>query len=334
MTEHGRQEPGRASPEQLVVRTAVRTALMDLAPGSLVLVACSGGPDSSALAAAVAFAAPRSGLRAGAVVVDHGLQAGSAMVAAATAGWLADVGMDPVEVVRVEVDRAGGPEDGARRARYAALAIAAERTGATAVLLGHTRDDQAETVLLGLARGSGARSLSGMRPVRGIYRRPLLALARSTVHAAIDPGAPVVHDAHNDDPAFARSRVRATVLPVLEGQLGPGVTAALARTADLLRADADALDDWSARVHEQLGTDPAAGLVVEELAALPAAVRTRVLRRAAIAAGVPPGPLSAAHIAALDSLVTAWRGQRGPSLPGGVSAERRCGRLTLRAAAG
>ena len=333
MSEQGRPEPGWASPDQLAVRTAVRTALADLAPGTLVLVACSGGPDSSALAAAAAFVAPRCGLRAGAVVVDHGLQAGSATVAAATAGWLEHVGLDPVEVVRVEVDhRVGGPEDAARRARYDALAAVADRSGAATVLLGHTRDDQAETVLLGLARGSGARSLSGMRPVRGIYRRPLLALARSTVHAALDPRAPVVHDAHNVDPAFARSRVRASVLPVMEGQLGPGVAAALARTADLLRSDADALDDWAAQVHERLRS--ATGLDVAELAALPAAVRTRVLRRAAIAAGVPAGPLSATHIAALDSMVTDWHGQQGPGLPGGVSAERRCGRLTLRAAAG
>jgi tRNA(Ile)-lysidine synthase len=332
VSEQGRPQSGWASPEQLAVRNAVRTALADLPPGSLVLVACSGGPDSSALAAALAFAAPRAQLRAGAVVVDHGLQAGSAQVAAATGGWLEDLGLDPVEVVRVEVEGAGGPEDAARRARYDALAAVAERTGATAVLLGHTRDDQAETVLLGLARGSGARSLSGMRPVRGIYRRPLLTLARSTVHAALDPHAPVVHDPHNVDPTFARSRVRSTVLPVLEAQLGPGIAAALARTADLLRSDADALDDWAAREHERLGAE--AGLDVAELAALPAAVRTRVLRRAAIAAGVPAGPLNAGHVAALDSMVTDWHGQQGPGLPGGVRAERRCGRLTLRAAAG
>lgn len=319
-----------ASPEQLVVRAAVRAALHDLPLGALALVACSGGPDSTALAGAVAVQGPRAGLRVGAVVVDHGLQDGSTQVAAATAGWLRTRGLAPVEVVRVQVRGPGGPEGTAREARYAALADAAGRHGAVAVLLGHTRDDQAETVLLGLARGSGARSLAGMAPVRGIYRRPLLGLPRSTVHAALDPAAPVVQDPHNADPAFARSRARTTVLPVLERELGPGISAALARSADLLRADAEALEQWADEVHARLRADPGDGLEVAALVALPPAVRTRVLRAAAIAAGAPAGPLSAVHVAALEAMVTGWHGQRSPSLPGGVTAVRHCGRLTLR----
>lgn len=319
-----------ASPEQLVVRAAVRTALRDLPAGALVLVASSGGPDSSALASALAFHGPRHSLRVGAVVVDHGLQKWSGTVAAATGAWLEGLGMDPVEVVQVQVGGVGGPEGAARRARYDALAAVAESRGATAVLLGHTRDDQAETVLLGLARGSGARSLSGMAPVRGIYRRPLLALPRSIVRAAVEAGTPVVHDPHNSDPAYARSRLRVTALPVLEEQLGPGVAAALARSAELLRADADALDGWAAEAYERLGADPSVGLEVAGLAALPDAVRRRVLRLAAIGAGAPPGPLGAAHLAALDALVIDWHGQRSPGLPGGVRAVRRCGRLTMR----
>src|SRR5580692_10028441 len=145
-------------------RACVRRCLGDLEPGDLILAACSGGADSLALAAALAHEAPRLGLRAGGVTVDHGLQAGSARQAAAVAALLAGLGLDPVRSVRVAVAAAaghGGPEAAARAARYDALDEAARSTGAVAVLLGHTRDDQAETVLLGLARGSGARSLAG-----------------------------------------------------------------------------------------------------------------------------------------------------------------------------
>jgi tRNA(Ile)-lysidine synthase len=324
------QEREWAGTAELAVRAAVRTALADLAPSALVLVACSGGPDSTALAAAAAAEGPRAGLRVGAVVVDHQLQEASGAVAAATSRWLRTAGLDPVEVVPVTVSGAGGPEDAARRARYAALEAAAERFGAAAVLLGHTRDDQAETVLLGLGRGSGARSLAGMASRRGRYRRPLLALPRATVHQALPESAPVWTDPHNADPAYRRVRVREEVLPVLEAALGPGVSAALARTADLLRADADALTELADRAYADLGADPTA-LDLAALADLPAAVRSRVLRTAAIAAGAPPGALRAEHIAALADLVTQWRGQGSPALPGGVRAHRGCGRLSLRA---
>jgi tRNA(Ile)-lysidine synthetase-like protein len=161
-------------------RTAVRAGLADLPRGARVLVALSGGPDSLALAAAAAFVAPRMGLRAGAVVVDHGLQAGSDDVARRVADVARELGLDPVRVERVDVrDDGSGPEAAARAARYGALERVAASEGAQAVLLGHTRDDQAETVLLGLARGSGARSLSGMPRRRGLLRRPLLSLPRS-----------------------------------------------------------------------------------------------------------------------------------------------------------
>ena len=322
-----------AGPEELAVRAAVRQDLAGLPAGALVLVACSGGPDSTALAAAAAHEGPRRHLRVGAVVVDHGLQPGSDRVAAGTAGWLTARGLAPVEVVRVDVAGAGGPEDAARRARYDALDAVVARTGATAVLLGHTRDDQAETVLLGLARGSGARSLAGMAAVRGRYRRPLLALARATVHAAVPGDAPVWHDPHNADPAYARVRARSRVLPLLEEQLGPGIGAALARSAELLRADADALDGWATTAYEQLRADTettGVGLELAGLLALPAAVRGRVLRLAAAHAGGSAGALTAEHVLALDRLVTDWRGQGPPALPGGVRALRDGGRLWLR----
>ncbi|NEC77799.1 tRNA lysidine(34) synthetase TilS, partial [Streptomyces sp. SID7958] len=138
--------------------------------------------------------------------------------------------------------------------RYAALDAAAERHGATAVLLGHTRDDQAETVLLGLARGSGIRSLSGMAAVSGAdgrYRRPFLQLDRQTARrACMVQSLPVWDDPHNADPAFTRSRLRHEGLPALEKALGKGVVEALARTAQLSRDDADALDAWASRAED------------------------------------------------------------------------------------
>ncbi|MFW6091230.1 MAG: tRNA lysidine(34) synthetase TilS, partial [Actinomycetota bacterium] len=318
----------------LEVRRAVRETLAELDRRRPVLVACSGGPDSLALAAAVAFRAERDGRRAGAVTVDHGLSPGSADRAREVAAAMSALGLDPVEVVHALVAATGrGPEGDARAARYGALDAAASRHGAAAVLLGQTRDDQAETVLLGLARGSGARSLAGMAPASGHYRRPLLDLPRETVRSAVPAGLVPWEDPDNVDPAYARARVRHRVLPVLEAELGPGVAAALARTADLLRADADGLDEWADRAAEQclVAAPPVAGrddgtavrLDVPQLAALPLAVRSRVLRRAAIVAGSPPTDLTAGHVRALDALVTRWHGQRGVDLPGGVRAARR-----------
>ncbi|HEX5302256.1 MAG TPA: tRNA lysidine(34) synthetase TilS [Streptosporangiaceae bacterium] len=321
--------PGVAVAE---VRTAVRACLAGLTAGELVLVACSGGADSLALAAATAFVAPRLGLRAGAVTVDHGLQPGSAERAADIAVLLAKLGLDPVRSTAVTVAPAGasGPENAARVARYVALDAAAAADGAAAVLLGHTLDDQAETVLLGLARGSGGRSLAGMPARRGRYRRPLLAVRRAaTAAACAELGLEPWQDPHNSDFRFTRARVRHQALPALEAALGPGVAEALARTAAQLRADAECLDDlaFAESGHlRQAGSDPA-GLDVAWLAALPAAIRTRVLRDAAVMAGCPPGALAAGHIGQVDALVTAWRGQRWADLPGGVRARRQAGKV-------
>jgi len=313
---------GHPHPAVATIRNAVRASVRDLPPGSLVLVACSGGADSLALAAALAFTGPRAGLRAGGVTVDHGLQDGSADRAASVAARLADLGLDPVRSVAVAVGPDGGPEAAARAARYEALRSASEETGAAAVLLGHTLDDQAETVLLGLARGSGSRSLAGMSASRGIYRRPLLEIRRSQTAAAcaalgLDPW----HDPHNDDRRFARVRVRLDALPALEAALGPGVAEALARTAAQLRADSEALDACVPR------PEPSAALYTTDLAGLPDAIRARVLRSAALEAGCPPGALGATHVRRLDELVTRWHGQRWVDLPGKVRAERREGEL-------
>jgi tRNA(Ile)-lysidine synthase len=288
-----------------------------------VLVACSGGPDSLALAAALAFAAPRAGLRAGGVTVDHGLQDGSAARAASVAAALTGLGLEPVRAVSVTVRGDGGPEAAARTARYDALSAVAAELGAAAVLLGHTLDDQAETVLLGLARGSGPRSLAGMPPRRGVFRRPLLGVRRSVTAAAcaalgLDPW----DDPHNADRRYTRVRVRLDALPALEAALGPGVAEALARTADQLRADAEVLENISSE--RARGDSP---LSASALAGMPGAVRSRVLRAAAVAAGCPAGALTAGHVARLEELVTGWRGQRWIDLPGGVRASRRAGQL-------
>src|SRR3984885_8568347 len=346
-------------------RACVRRCLGDLEPGDLILAACSGGADSLALAAALAHEAPRLGLRGGGVTVDHGLQEGSAAQAARVVTALGALGLDPVRQARVTVDGlpgAGGPEAAARRARDPALEQVARQTGAAVVLLGHSRDDQAETVLLGLARGSGARALAGMPARRGRCRRRMLALSRATLRdACLAQGLDPWDDPHNRDPSYARVRVRRHALPALEETLGPGIAEALARSAAQLSADCDALDaiarteEWriqpavppepgqsavppapapaepapAARAGDATG-DAATILSVadtEGLGALAPAIRTRVLRQAALLAGCPGGSRTAAHVAALDALVTGWHGQRGADLPGAVRVQRRYGKL-------
>jgi tRNA(Ile)-lysidine synthase len=315
------------------VRRAVRASLAGLDPGDLVLVACSGGADSLALADALAFEAPRAAILAGGVTIDHGLQQGSAARAEQVTELMTSLRLRPVLSAAVTVAGAGGPEGAARTARYGALDEAADATGAVAILLGHTLDDQAETVLLGLARGSGARSLAGMAARTGRYLRPLLGIRRSQTRAACAAaGLEPWDDPHNYDPAYTRARVRWQLMPLVTEVLGPGAALGLARTAELLRADANALDSVAAAEIAGLGGAAAAGeqgWPVADLSALPAAVRHRVLRQAAIAAGSPPGGLSHRHVASLDELVTAWHGQRWADLPGGVRGERRYGRLLL-----
>lgn len=301
----------------MAVRGAVRAALDDLPDGSSVLAGVSGGADSLALAAALAWVAQRRALRAGAVCVDHGLQAGSAQIAAAAAEVCRGLGLDPVEVVPVEVagDSREGPEAAARRVRYQALAASADRHGAAAVLLGHTRDDQAEQVLLGLVRGSGVRSLAGIPPRRGQVRRPLLQITREQTEASCaELDLTPWHDPHNDDDAFTRVRVR-RALRDLESDLGPGIRDALARTAEQVRADADLLDKQADDAARHLGAPPWS---VGKLTAYPDPIRTRLWRRLLIAAGAPAGQVSSRHTDECDRLVTAWHGQGPIHVPGGL----------------
>ncbi|WP_084151942.1 tRNA lysidine(34) synthetase TilS [Nocardioides halotolerans] len=316
-------------PSLAAVRVAVRRTLAALlaeqpggapAPEAAVLVACSGGPDSLALLSATVFEGHKLGLRVIGATVDHGLQDDSAAHAARVVEQMAGLGADETATARVEVQGGGqGPEAAAREARYAVLDQLAEHFGAIGVLLGHTLDDQAETVLLGLTRGSGGRSLAGMRRSFGPYRRPLLDVTRTdTVTACQVEGIEYWNDPHNLDPAYARVRVRRKVLPLLEDELGPGVTGALARTADQLRADMELLDRLAEEAYADL-VDPE-GIEVAALAELPRATRSRVLRLAALDAGATGAELFHVHVAALGHLVASHTGGAETQLPGHVTA--------------
>ena len=380
----------------LDTRLAVRHALTDgavdvrCAERGPLLVALSGGADSLALAAAVAYESRRLGFVAGAIVVDHGLQLNAAAVADAAAAQARSLGLDPVIVKRVTVGSTGGPEGAAREARYAAFLDVAREVGASAILTAHTRDDQAEQVLLALVRGSGLRSLAGIpisRPLRAERRtaakgtatettnletcdaagdlptmilRPFLwpspEITRAvTVAACAEAGLVPWQDPHNSDHAYTRVRVRERVLPSLRDELGEGVTASLARTADLAREDADALDELTAqfiaaevRISEGDAlasthceslppSDPADSACVGEvqvavaaLAALPVALRNRVIRR--IASRWFAAHLSRERTRAIAALISDWRGQ-GPLQATRLRVRREHGELVFSAGA-
>ncbi len=320
-------------PSVAAVRVPVRAALSAIAEGGIVVVACSGGADSLALASAAVFEGRKRSLRVVGVTVDHGLQAGSAAQANRVVAQLATMGVAETVTAHVTVDAASGlgPEAAAREARYAVLEEVAARLGARTVLLGHTLDDQAETVLLGLARGSGGRSLQGMRPTFGVFARPLLGVRRDdTVTACQVEGLEFWDDPHNADPSFTRVRVRDRVLPVLEAELGPGVASALARTAEQLREDTLLLDGLTEGV--LVGARRDGGLAVDALAQAPPPLRRRALHRAALESGVPPSELTRAHVLEVDQLLVGWRGQRWVDLPGHLRASRRDGLLVIEAA--
>lgn len=287
-------------------------------------VALSGGPDSLALTAAAARVRPTTAL-----IVDHGLQPRSAAVAETARQQAKSLGCVAAQILRVHVGTEGGPEAAARTARYAALEAA--RAGAP-VLLGHTLDDQAETVLLGLGRGSGSRSIAGMRTADPPWYRPLLGVRRQHTQAVcgeLDLGA--WDDPHNHDRRFTRVRLRTEVLPLLEDVLGGGVSEALARTAAALREDNEALDALADSALVQATSDGALGIAA--ITDLPAALRRRVIRAWLLAGGA--GGLTDVQIRAVDGLVTGWRGQGGVAVGCGVPrtrlfAERRGAALTLR----
>ena len=311
----------------VAIRNAVKPFLQSCEAGDFVLVAVSGGADSLALAYALLKESQPLAITAVAVTIDHQLQAGSALQAEKVISQLKEFGYEKVFIEKVVVDIKSGIEAGARDARYQALTTVAEKEQAQKIFLGHTRDDQAETVLLGLARGSGTRSLSGMAVENGKYVRPLLALTRAqTVAACEEIGVVFWNDPHNMNKDFSRVRVRNEVLPVMEEKIGPGISAALARSASLLRDDADALDAIADVEISQLNL---ADLDCQRLGELPRAIRTRIIRAALYGAGAPSGSITWDHVAAVEALITHWHGQGALSLPGGVKVERISGRLSL-----
>lgn len=293
-----------------------------LGAGESWCVALSGGPDSLALTAAAASLRPTTAL-----IIDHGLQPGSAQVAETARRQALDLGCAAARVLRVRVGTAGGPEAAARAARYAALQAA---RGDAPVLLAHTLDDQAETVLLGLGRGSGPRSIAGMRVSDPPWYRPLLGVRRTSTEAVCaELGLTAWNDPHNSDPRFTRARLRAEVLPLLEDVLGGGVAEALARTATALREDTEALDALAG----EITVTRDAGLEIAGIADLPVALRRRVIRAWLMAGGATG--LTDGQIRAVDALVSSWRGQGGVAVGCDrprtrLFAERRGGLLTLR----
>jgi len=308
------------------VRNAVRTWLENYEAGDTVLVAVSGGADSLALAHALSIEAKEFVIAVIGVTVDHQLQEQSGTQAEKVKEQLKNFGLDCI-IRKVNVDLKNGLEASARKARYEALHEVANEQRAVAVFLGHTRDDQAETVLLGLARGSGTRSLSGMAHHNGLYVRPLLEITRvQNENYCEEMKLQYWNDPHNDNPDFSRVRVRNEALPVLEKSIGPGIAEALARSAHLLRDDADALDHWAKR--EEIHLD-LLDLDCVHLESLPRAIRTRVIRAAIYAAGAPAGMVTLEHVSAVEALISAWSGQGALNLPGGVKVERISGRLSL-----
>jgi tRNA(Ile)-lysidine synthase len=310
-------------PDRAAVRLAVRPYFR-ADWGDRQLIACSGGADSLALLAACVFEAHKEACRIIGVTVDHGLQDGSADHTARVVAQMAALGVDETASIRVSVDPGpAGVEAGAREARYAALSRLAQHFDASLVLLGHTLDDQAESVLLGLTRGSGGRSLQGMRRYfldeggQVGFARPLLDLTRAQTEAACRAdGISWWEDPHNADPRFTRSRVRHTVMPTLERELGPGVAQALARTADQLREDTELIDglvlEAQARARVDGGVDL---LAIDDVGA---AIRSRVVRNAAIEAGAIASELTRDHVLAVLGLL----GTKGKlvQLPGHVTA--------------
>lgn len=291
--------------------------------GGPVLVALSGGPDSTALLAAMA--ALRDASAAGPVLachVDHQLRAGSSADGDACEELCRALS---VALHRVAVDvGAGNLQAAARRARYAALRRVADAVGARVIATGHTRSDQAETVVLRLVRGAGARGLGAIPPRRGRLIRPLIDRSRSDVMSYLrERGLRWCEDPTNATPRFDRNRVRSEVLPALESLRG-GAEAALARASDLLRDDERALEALARALLPRGSTNVSRAV----LRGAPHAVRARLVRRLWRDATGSRLGLGAGHVAAVLRLVE----RTGPgkvSLPGGRVASMTRGILRI-----
>ena len=307
----------RLSPAQGQLRLAVRQTLdAHTKPGQKLLVAVSGGADSLALAAATEFEAKKLGLKIAAAVIDHSLQKNSDKVAAQTAKTLAALGFEEVVVKKIAVGKAGGPEAAARTARYTALETLRQKTKSHFIVLGHTSSDQAETVLLGLVRGSGSKSLSGMSEKTGFLLRPLLGIERATTEAFCkDSGIKYWSDPQNKDEKFLRVIIRRHVLPFLEKQLGGSVAASLVRTSDQLREDNAYLESQADKSFKRYAKVSASGISFDAqlIDKLPSAILHRVIKKALDGFG---SESSRTHVLAVSDLVLSWHGQKPLALPG------------------
>jgi tRNA(Ile)-lysidine synthase len=328
------------------------------ARGESVVVALSGGADSTALLLALEEL-KRAGLldvELTAAHLDHGLRGESAETDARFAEALAREHGFEFTSARADVGRrvsesGDNLEQAARRARYEFLSEAARRAGALSVLTGHTLDDQAETVLLRLLRGSGSEGLGGMRPERELeegggvlLRRPLLEWARraDTEDYCRARCVEFRADEMNEDESFARVRVRRRLLPLLE-TFNPRAAESLARAAGLLREESAALESFAARLLEDARTESskssnpteaaqpseAWALRVEVLSAAPLALRRRALRLWVARGRGGLRRISLAHVEAVERLLKGERGGRVAELPGGARVERRKGLLTF-----
>ena len=324
----------RLSPAMADVRRAVRDAWHSagVSAGDRILVAVSGGADSMALVAAAKFEGDRSGVIVGAVVVEHGLQAETKAVAQNVASLLGEWGLEPVLVVPVTVETgqdSGGTESAARNARYTALGNAAVEHSAKFVMLGHTQNDQAETVLLGLTRGSGVKSIAGMAVIDGLWLRPLLQITRQTTEAfCMDSGIQYWNDPHNQDAKFTRVRIRNRVLPVLETELGPGIVQSLARTAELVQVDVAYLDGQAAQAYKSVAKVNPTGIALN-LAGLTEMHQALSGRVALLALAPFGGTYTKAHVDQILQLVFNWHGQKELMLPG-VRVVRQDGEIILK----
>ncbi|CAB4633179.1 MAG: tRNA lysidine(34) synthetase TilS [Actinobacteria bacterium] len=307
----------RLSPAQGLIRLAVRNCLTsNTKPGQKLLLAVSGGADSLALAAACEFEAKKLKVKIAAAVIDHSLQNNSDKVAAQTAKTLASLGFEEVVVKKIAVGKAGGPEAAARTARYTALETLRQKTKSHFIVLGHTASDQAETVLLGLVRGSGSKSLSGMSEKTGFLLRPLLGIERATTEAFCkDSGIKYWSDPQNKDEKFLRVMIRKHVLPFLEKQLGGSVAASLVRTSDQLREDNTYLESQADKSFKKYAKVSGSGISFDAKAIekLPAAILNRVIKKALDGFG---SESSRTHVLAVSDLVLSWHGQKPLALPG------------------
>ena len=313
----------------------LRHAVGECIDAGVVIVGCSGGPDSLALADAASWAVPHIGGTLTVAIIDHNLQEDSAQVARRAADTCRALGIEDIEIRRVQVGTEGGPEAAARSARRTALLEVARERQSAQILLAHTRDDQAETVFLRLARGSGARSLSAMRACDAPWHRPFLDISREVVHQVarerLAPlGLAAWDDPHNHDDRFARVRVRNS-LERLDADLGPGLAGNLARSAKLLADDADALDAWAVGECERIVQQQPNSCTVDipALIELPRAIRTRVLRLMHQKLVGVHEELTFDHIQRVEAMVSRWKGQGPARLPGEVEAQVDYGRLTF-----